>query len=50
MKKKIMLAVALAASMAEASSASAHLVQIRGGVTCAAWTQQRPKNSNMHET
>jgi hypothetical protein len=46
----MMLAVALLASVGAVSPAFAHLVQIRGGVTCSEWTQQRVKNSKLLET
>lgn len=44
-----MLGAVFASAMA-ASSVSAHLVETRGGVTCAAWAQQRPKASKLQET
>jgi hypothetical protein len=50
MNRMMMLGAVLVAWFAATSPASAHLVQIRGGVTCAAWNQQRPKNSRLLET
>ena len=40
----------LLAATTTATSAHAHLVATRGGLTCSAWMQQRPKASKLSET
>lgn len=50
MKRKFVLSTALISVMAATSSASAHIVETRGGAACATWAQQRPKNSKLLET
>ena len=49
MKRRALHVALVAATLLAASSAVAHLVDTRGGVTCAMWMQQRPKNSQLLE-
>ncbi len=50
MNRKAILVAAFASMIAASPYASAHLVQIRGGGTCADWMKQRPKQAQLLET